>query len=97
MTWTTHLLQAGRGPLAGLTLASLLLLTGCRGHPSSRPGNPTAGKGGGRPKPAAGPGLAVSTRAPDFALKDQTGAEQSLDKLRKEGAVAIVFFRSARW
>ena len=97
MTSTTLQLQAGRGPLACLTLASLVLLAGCRDNPSSRPGNPTASKDGGRPTPAAEPGLAVGTRAPDFALKDQSGAEQSLDKLRKEGAVSIVFFRSARW
>jgi hypothetical protein len=97
MTFTTHRLQTSRGVLPGLTLVSLILMSGCQGNPSPQPGSPTASTGSGRPAREAEPGLAVGTRAPAFALADQTGAEQTLDKLRKEGPVAIVFFRSARW
>ena len=42
-------------------------------------------------------GLKVGAKAPEFTLKDQTGTEQSLRKLLKEGSVALVFYRSASW
>jgi hypothetical protein len=42
-------------------------------------------------------GLKVGEKAPDFKLKDQTGTERSLEALRKDGPVALVFFRSASW
>jgi peroxiredoxin len=41
--------------------------------------------------------VAVGSAAPGFRLKDQAGAERSLDELRKAGPVAVVFYRSARW
>ena len=43
------------------------------------------------------PGLAVGKQVPDFVLKDQAGAEQSLAALLKKGPVAVVFYRSADW
>ena len=42
-------------------------------------------------------GLKVGEKAPDFKLKDQTGTEQSLTTMLKEGNVALVFHRSASW
>ena len=59
-----------------------------------------AGAGGGRsaeqaPEEKTGP--KVGTKAPDFKLKDQSGKERSLDDLRKQGKVALVFYRSASW
>ena len=39
----------------------------------------------------------VGAKAPAFALKDQDGKERSLDEFRKKGAVAVVFYRSAKW
>ena len=42
-------------------------------------------------------GVGVGQKAPDFALKDQTGREVSLAALLKKGPVALVFFRSADW
>ncbi len=42
-------------------------------------------------------GLGVGEKAPDFALKDQQGEEQSLAGLLKQGNVALVFYRSASW
>ncbi len=43
------------------------------------------------------PGLAVGAKAPDFALKNATGADVSLMSLTKSGPVALVFYRSADW
>jgi hypothetical protein len=74
MTLTTHRLQTGRGLLPALTLVALILLSGCQGNPTSKPGTSTASTGSGRPSPEAEPGLAVGSRASAFTLKDQTGA-----------------------
>jgi cytochrome oxidase Cu insertion factor (SCO1/SenC/PrrC family) len=41
--------------------------------------------------------IEIGKAAPKFELKDQHGKVQSLNELRKQGPVAIVFFRSARW
>jgi cytochrome oxidase Cu insertion factor (SCO1/SenC/PrrC family) len=41
--------------------------------------------------------LAVGQEAPAFTLKDQDGAERSLDEFLKKGKVALVFYRSADW
>ena len=41
--------------------------------------------------------LAVGGKVPPVKLKDQDGAEQSLDALLKRGKVALVFYRSADW
>jgi cytochrome oxidase Cu insertion factor (SCO1/SenC/PrrC family) len=49
------------------------------------------------PAPAEKTGIKVGERAPDFKLKDQTGAERELAALRKGGPVALVFYRSAAW
>ena len=49
------------------------------------------------PAPEAKTGIKVGEKAPDFKLKDQAGAEQSLSAMIKDGPVAIVFFRSASW
>ena len=69
------------------------LLTGCR---KPEPAAPPAATGT-RPAPAPRAGAGVGSPAPGFRLKDQTGADRSLDELRKKGPVAIVFYRSARW
>ena len=42
-------------------------------------------------------GLKVGEPAPKFTLKDQQGAERSLDELLEKGKVALVFYRSADW
>ncbi len=42
-------------------------------------------------------GLKVGEKAPKFTLKDQQGADRSLDELLKKGKVALVFYRSADW
>jgi peroxiredoxin len=42
-------------------------------------------------------GLPVGHSAPAFELKDQTGAQISLDSLLKKGPVAVVFHRSVDW
>lgn len=49
------------------------------------------------PAPKEKTGLEVGEKAPAFKLKDQTGSERSLAALRKDGTVALVFFRSASW
>jgi len=57
------------------------------------------------PAPAAPPAappekkapVEVGAKAPAFTLKDQDGKERSLDEFRKKGAVAVVFYRSAKW
>ena len=51
----------------------------------------------GRPAPDEQTGLAVGSKAPGFALKDQEGRERSLDAFLKKGKVALVFYRSADW
>jgi cytochrome oxidase Cu insertion factor (SCO1/SenC/PrrC family) len=50
-------------------------------------------------KPAAEEktGLKVGEKAPGFRLKDQKGAEHTLEDLLKQGKVALVFYRSADW
>ncbi|MGO9467197.1 MAG: hypothetical protein ACLQIB_14725 [Isosphaeraceae bacterium] len=55
------------------------------------------GTGKGKPAPEEQTGLKVGEAAPLFTLKDQTGAERSLDDLLKKGKVALVFYRSADW
>ena len=51
--------------------------------------------------PAAPPeqkaSVKVGAKSPTFTLKDQDGKERSLDEFRKKGAVAVVFYRSAKW
>jgi peroxiredoxin len=42
-------------------------------------------------------GLKVGAKAPAFTLKDQAGKERTLNEFRKQGNVALVFYRSARW
>ena len=49
------------------------------------------------PAPEAKTGLRVGEKAPEFRLKDQSGAERSLATLLKDGNVALVFYRSASW
>jgi cytochrome oxidase Cu insertion factor (SCO1/SenC/PrrC family) len=51
----------------------------------------------GKPAPEEHTGLKVGEKAPRFTLKDQQGAERSLDDLLKKGKVALVFYRSADW
>jgi len=41
--------------------------------------------------------LKVGSKAPSFTLKDQTGRNQSLDAMLKNGKVAVIFHRSANW
>ena len=38
-------------------------------------------------------GLFINSKAPDFSLKDQSGATVNLKELRKKGPVVIVFYR----
>jgi hypothetical protein len=79
----------------------LAVLVGCGTNPTSHPGPPAnspARPSGGPAAPPAGTGaLAVGAKAPPFTLKDQKGAERTLDDFLKKGEVALVFFRSARW
>ena len=42
-------------------------------------------------------GLKVGAQAPVFTLKDQAGKERTLNEFLKQGKVALVFYRSARW
>jgi len=42
-------------------------------------------------------GIKVGEKSPEFKLKDQSGEEQSLSVLLKDGPVALVFYRSASW
>ena len=42
-------------------------------------------------------GLQVGQRAPSFRLKDQNGADTSLQALIQKGVVVLVFYRSADW
>jgi len=59
---------------------------------------PTAfAQGTSKPAPEEQSGLKVGEKAPRFTLKDQQGAESSLDDLLKKGKVALVFYRSADW
>lgn len=57
----------------------------------------SAGAAESRPAPPEKTGLAVGQKAPDFTLQDQTGAARSLADTLKQGAVAVVFYRSADW
>jgi len=41
--------------------------------------------------------IAVGDRAPAFTLRDQNDREFSLDEMRKQGPVAVVFIRSIDW
>ena len=49
------------------------------------------------PAPEEKTGPKVGEKAPEFTLKDQAGAERALKDLRKDGPVALVFYRSASW
>jgi cytochrome oxidase Cu insertion factor (SCO1/SenC/PrrC family) len=42
-------------------------------------------------------GLVLGAKAPAFTLKDQSGKERTLKEFLKQGKVALVFYRSARW
>jgi cytochrome oxidase Cu insertion factor (SCO1/SenC/PrrC family) len=42
-------------------------------------------------------GLEVGAKAPAFKLQDQDGKERTLEEFRKQGKVALVFYRSASW
>ncbi len=54
-------------------------------------------QGKGKPAHEEQTGVKVGEKAPKFMLKDQVGKERSLDDLLKNGAVALVFYRSADW
>ena len=49
------------------------------------------------PAPDELTGIDVGEKAPDFKLQDHTGQVRSLTELREDGAVALVFYRSASW
>ena len=76
-------------PIRSMALAAAFVL----------PAAPTAWSQQGQVKPAPEEksGLKVGEKAPRFTLKDQQGAERSLDELLKKGKVALVFYRSADW
>jgi cytochrome oxidase Cu insertion factor (SCO1/SenC/PrrC family) len=57
----------------------------------------TGGASASDPAPEDKTGLKVGEKAPEFCLKDQSGAERSLATLLKDGKVALVFYRSASW
>ena len=42
-------------------------------------------------------GLAVGRKAPTFLVRDQSGQEQSLDRLKGPNGTVLLFFRSADW
>ena len=44
-----------------------------------------------------GIGLSVGEKAPDFALSDQFGRQQSLATLKAKNGTVLLFFRSADW
>ncbi len=75
-------------PIRSMALAAALL-------PLIAPTARSQGKG--KPAPEEQTGLKVGEKAPRFTLKDQQGAERSLDELLKKGKVALVFYRSADW
>jgi hypothetical protein len=68
----------------------LAVLVGCGTDPTAQPG-PSAGDH------ARAEGLPVGAPAPGFTLKDQTGRERTLEDFQKQGMVALVFLRSARY
>jgi cytochrome oxidase Cu insertion factor (SCO1/SenC/PrrC family) len=78
-------------PAATRTIASaaaLLLLIAAPAVAEAQP----------KPAPAERTGLAVGAKAPKFSLKDQNGAQKSLDEFLSKGRlVALVFYRSADW
>lgn len=55
------------------------------------------GKGKGKPASEEQTGQKVGEKAPRFTLKDQEGAERSLDEFLNRGKIALVFYRSADW
>jgi cytochrome oxidase Cu insertion factor (SCO1/SenC/PrrC family) len=77
-------------PIRSMALAAALVLL---------PAAPTAWsqQSQGKPAPEEKSGLKVGQQAPRFTLKDQEGADRSLDDLLKKGKVALVFYRSANW
>jgi hypothetical protein len=77
--------------MLGLALAALA--SGCSDTPTTPSGKRAVVSGAARPA-GEQPGLAIGIKAPAFTLEDQNGAKQSLDELRKNGPVAIVFSRS---
>jgi cytochrome oxidase Cu insertion factor (SCO1/SenC/PrrC family) len=76
-------------PIRSMALAAAFVL----------PAGPTAWsqQSQGKPAPEEKSGLKVGEKAPRFTLKDQEGADRSLDDLLKKGKVALVFYRSADW
>ena len=58
---------------------------------------PVTGKRVAEPLPDELTGIDVGEKAPDFKLQDHTGQVLALSELHKDGAVALVFFRSASW
>ena len=58
---------------------------------------PVTGRRVAEPLPDELTGIDVGEKAPDFKLQDHTGQERALTELHKDGAVALVFFRSADW
>ncbi len=96
-------------PLLGVSLAaSGLALNGCQ--QSAGPNSPAAPaqqtaetpSAPAQPEPPAvseprETRVAVGEPAPALRLPDQQGEEHSLEELRKENLVALVFYRSADW
>ena len=75
-------------PMRRMALAAAVMLICATAAPAQQKG---------KPAPDEQTGLAVGSKAPGFALKDQEGRERSLDEFLKKGKVALVFYRSADW
>jgi hypothetical protein len=98
----TFLLVRQFSPARSLGTAGLLAaLVGCGTSPTTPPEPPataSARPAGGSPvPPARADGLPVGSKAPAFALKDQKSEERTLEHFLKNGKVALVFYRSAKW
>ena len=70
--------------------------TGQRGAQVDGPDSASGTAGGEAPADET-PGLAIGAKAPLFELKDQHGRVRALADLLADGAVALVFYRSADW
>lgn len=57
----------------------------------------TAGVQAADPAPEEKTGIKVGEKAPKFELQDHSGKKQTLAALHEDGAVALVFYRSASW
>ena len=77
--------------LALIRSIALGIVVGVLAAPSAR------AQGKAKPAPEEQTGVKIGANAPRFTLKDQHGAERSLDELLKKGKVALVFYRSADW